>query len=141
MNLEELHIELKRLGVPDERYYLHGLYGAIGDSGKMALSIKKGKYSIEYEVYYNERGEKNSIRVFESESEACDYFLNKLSEAILIEKVQNISGLNAMTVNERLYVSGLMDEFDKTKKKNKARAAQILRILKVDELSIGKIFQ
>jgi len=46
-----------------------------------------------------------------------------------------------MTVNERLYATGLMNEFNKTKKKNKTRAAKILRILRVDESSIKKILK
>lgn len=44
-----------------------------------------------------------------------------------------------MTVNERLYVSGLMDEFDKVKTTNKNRAKEILRWLRVDEPSIEMI--
>ena len=44
-----------------------------------------------------------------------------------------------MTVNERLYVSGLMDEFDKVKIADKKRAKEILRWLRVDEPSIENI--
>jgi hypothetical protein len=44
-----------------------------------------------------------------------------------------------MTVNERLWESGLMDEFDRAKKKDKTRAKEILRWLRVDEPSIQKI--
>jgi hypothetical protein len=44
-----------------------------------------------------------------------------------------------MTVNERLYVSGLMNEFDKSKKHDKVKAAYILELLKVDKPSIYKI--
>ncbi|XOV68683.1 MAG: hypothetical protein ACFHU9_05860 [Fluviicola sp.] len=50
-----------------------------------------------------------------------------------------LSGLGAMTVNERLYVSGLMDDFDKYKRSNKQFAAFILERLKVDRASIEKI--
>lgn len=49
--------------------------------------------------------------------------------------------LRGMTVNERLFVSGLMAEFDKCLKMDKERAKQILRELFVDELSIEKIIK
>ena len=44
-----------------------------------------------------------------------------------------------MTVNERLFISGLMDEFDKSKIDDKDNAAYILVLLQVDKLSIDKI--
>ncbi len=46
-----------------------------------------------------------------------------------------------MTVNERLFLSGLLDEFDNAKRNNKERARQILRELYVDEPSINTIIQ
>ena len=139
MTIEELNSELKNLGVSDDRYYLHGLFGSTDDNDKIALTVKKGNYTIEYEIYYKERGEKHSSRTFTNESDACEYLFNKIQEELTLERVQNVVGLGGMTVNERLYATGLMDEFDRTKMKNKIRAAQILRILRVDELSIKKI--
>lgn len=141
MTIKELNSELKKLGVSDNRYYLHELFGSTDDNDKIALTVKKGKYKVEYEVYYKERGEKHSSRTFTSETDACEYFLSKIQEELTIEKVQNVVGLGGMTVNERLYATGLMDEFDITKKENKSRAAQILRILRVDEPSINKILK
>jgi len=141
MTIEELNSELKKLGVSDDRYYLHGLFGSTGDNDKIAMTIKMGKYTAEYEVYYRERGEKHSSRTFTNENDACEYVLGKIHEELTIEKVQGVVGLCGMTVNERLYATGLMDEFDRTKKKNKTRAAQILRILRVDEPSIMKILK
>jgi hypothetical protein len=44
-----------------------------------------------------------------------------------------------MTVNEKLYASGLMEEFDEVKATDKRRAKEILRWLRVDEPSIEKI--
>ena len=44
-----------------------------------------------------------------------------------------------MTVNERLFVSGLIDEFEKNKISDKTSAKQILRLLQVDEPSIELI--
>lgn len=139
MTIEKLNSELKKLGVSDDRYYLQGLFGSTDDNDKIALTIKMGKYTAEYEVYYRESGEKHSSRIFTNEKEACEYVLSQIQEEITIEKVQNVIGLGGMTVNERLYVSGLMEEFERTKKKKKTRAAQILRILRVDEPSIKKI--
>jgi hypothetical protein len=48
---------------------------------------------------------------------------------------------SGMTVNERLYTSGLMDEFDITRQTNKRRAMEILQSLSVDDLSIDKILE
>ena len=44
-----------------------------------------------------------------------------------------------MTVNEQLFISGLMDEFDKSKIHDKNKAAYILVLLQVDKLSIAKL--
>ena len=141
MTIEELNNKLKILSVSDDRYYLHGLFGSTDDNDKIALTVKKGKYTAEYEVYYRERGEKHSSRTFTTETDACEYLLSRIQEELTIEKVQSLIGLGGMTVNEKLYATGLMDEFDRTKKKNKSRAAQILRILRVDEPSIKKILK
>ncbi len=111
----------------------------MSDNDRIALTIKRGKYTTEYEVYYKERGEKHSVRTFTTENEACKYVLAEIQKQITIEKVRNIVGLDGMTVNERLWTSGLMDEFDKVKKTNKSKAAQLLRILRVDQPSIDKI--
>jgi hypothetical protein len=49
--------------------------------------------------------------------------------------------LSGMTVNERLVVCGMLEEFDKAKKQDKRRAAYILKELFVDEDSINKILK
>lgn len=78
MTIAELHRKLQELGISQDRYYLHGLYGSTNDDDKLALTIKKGKYAVEYEVYYKERGEKHSTRIFISEDEACQYIYKRL---------------------------------------------------------------
>lgn len=57
----------------------------------------------------------------------------------ILEKVKKVDGLGGMTVNERLYVTGLMDTFDKAKNKDKELARMILEAIRVDKLSIDKI--
>jgi hypothetical protein len=60
-----------------------------------------------------------------------------------IEEIENailkVDGIQGMTVNERLYVCGLMDEFDNSLKNDKKKARLILELLKVDVISIEKI--
>ena len=85
MTIEELHIKLKDLGILENRYYLHGLYGSINDNDKLSLTIKKGVHSTEYEVYYKERGEKHSVRRFTVEDDACQYVYKRLKENKEIE--------------------------------------------------------
>lgn len=85
MTIEELHWNLKEVGITEDKYYLHGLYGSISDDDKIALTIKRGKYIIEYEVYYRERGEKNSLKIFTNETEACEYIYKSLLDNKKIE--------------------------------------------------------
>lgn len=139
MTIEQLHNKLIELKVPTETYYLHGLYGSADDNDKLALTIKISKRTAEYEVYFKERGQRDSIATFYTEDEACNYLLKKVVDNYSFERVQQIEGLSGMTVNERLYASGLMDKFDIAKKKDKTRAKEILRWLRVDEKSIQKI--
>ncbi len=139
MTISELHNRLKESGINDDQYFLHGLFGSKDDNDKIALTIRKGQYVIEYETYYKERGEKHSIRTFTTEHEACEYIYRKLIDKQTFLRIQNIVGLSGMTVNERLWESGLMDEFDRAQKKDKMRAKEILRWLRVDESSIKKI--
>lgn len=79
------------------------------------------------------------MRIFLTENEACEFIYKKLNDEQTFIRIQKITGLSGMTVNERLWESGLMDEFDKAKKKDKMRAKEILRWLRVDEPSIAKI--
>jgi len=44
-----------------------------------------------------------------------------------------------MNVNDRIYVTELMKEFDKCLKSDKEKAKRILELLQVDRLSIDKI--
>lgn len=78
MTIEELHCKLVELQIPEDSYYLHGLYGSPDDNDKIALTIRKGKYTIEYETYFKERGEKQAIKTFTNEDEVANWLLKKL---------------------------------------------------------------
>lgn len=139
MTIKELHKRLQEAGILEDQYFLHGLFGSTDDNDKIGLTIRQGQIGLEYETFYKERGEKHSIRTFTTEKEACEHVFNKLIDEKTLYRIQKIVGLSGMTVNERLWESGLMDEFDRAKKKDKTRAKQILRWLRVDEPSIQKI--
>ena len=57
----------------------------------------------------------------------------------IYEKANSVIGIQGMTGNERLWNSGLMEEFDKAKKSDKQKARTILQVLQFDEVSINKI--
>ncbi|WP_299156371.1 hypothetical protein [uncultured Christiangramia sp.] len=139
MNISDLNKKLKKSGIDENEYYLNGLFGSKNNNDKIALSIKKGKFGIEYETYFIEKGEKHSVIKFDQEKEACDYVYRKLIKKKIESLIQNQSDFLGTTVNERLYLSGLMNEFEIAKKQNKKLAKDILRWLKVDKLSIEKI--
>jgi hypothetical protein len=62
-----------------------------------------------------------------------------MTETQLIEAIKQVDGLDAMTVNERLFASGLVAEFDEALIKDKPKARKILELLRVDDSSIEKI--
>lgn len=55
--------------------------------------------------------------------------------------LEKVDGIQGMTVNERLFATDLLDHFDKYKKSNKEYAEYILKAIKVDSESIGKILK
>ena len=62
-----------------------------------------------------------------------------MTEEEIKQAISGIDGIDGMTVNERLFVSGLLDEFDKAIVSDKDKAKRILELLNVDKLSIEKI--
>jgi len=50
MTIADLHTKLKEKGIPEDRYFLHGLYGSTDDNEKMAMIIKVGTYAVQYET-------------------------------------------------------------------------------------------
>ena len=139
MTIKELNKKLVELKVDNNRFYLNGIYGSDNYDNKLALTVSKENEKLIYEIFYSERGEKHSEKLFLNETEACKYFLYQIQEELTTEKALKVIGLGGMTVNERLWETGLMEEFDSVKRKDKQRAKQILRILGVDNSSIKKI--
>ena len=139
MTISDLNKKLKKIKIDENKYYLNGLFGSKDNTDKIALSIKKGKYGIEYETYFIEKGEKHSIKKFDSEKDACQFIYRKIIYQKILSKINQNSDFFGTTVNERLYLSGLIEEFDNIKKQDKKLAKDILRWLKVDELSIERI--
>lgn len=60
------------------------------------------------------------------------------TEVLKNEKLKSFEG---MTGNERLFIAGLMTEFDKSIKTDKLNAEKLLRALQWDEPSLKKILQ
>ena len=80
MELSKLYDELLNIGVKEDEIYLHGLYGSTDDNDKLCLAVKVGKHTAIWEVYYKERGIKDSIREFDTESKACEYYLKEMKK-------------------------------------------------------------
>ena len=62
-----------------------------------------------------------------------------MTECEIIKAISKVEGIGVMTVNERLYVCGLIDEFDNALFNDKDKAKRILELLSVDKPSIDKI--
>jgi hypothetical protein len=62
-----------------------------------------------------------------------------MTEQQIIKAISKVENIGGMTVNERLYVCGLMDEFDKSMKSDKRKAEKILEHLGIDKQSIDQI--
>ena len=70
-------------------------------------------------------------------SESRKFYNRNLKEYVDLNYLHE--NINGMTGNERLFASGLMSEFDKSKRKNKEKTRKILQFLNFDENSINKI--
>jgi hypothetical protein len=138
VNLESLHKRLNELGISENSYFLHGLYGSTNDNEKISLTIRRGKYSIEYVTYFKERGKIHSEVIFTNETDACKYLYKKLVKEWLYWKMKENQELERMTVNERLHSTGLSEIYDKYKNEDNIIIEQILKLIKVDNNSIKK---
>ena len=64
-----------------------------------------------------------------------------MTDEEIYTRVNKVDGISGMTVNERLFATGLLDTFDQAKKVNKDLAKRILTTLKVDQDSIEIILK
>ena len=70
MTIIELESELEQMGVPSELYSI-----MIGGLPNEKLCIVR---EDKWKVYYSERGNKSGLKIFETETEACEYFLGEI---------------------------------------------------------------
>lgn len=70
MTIFELEHKLKELGIPNDLFSI--MEGGLPNE---KLCIVKGDV---WQVYYSERGQKSGLKEFETETEACEYFLGKI---------------------------------------------------------------
>ena len=85
-------------------------------------------------------------KVYKTPIDACSEFiyfeiLSITNVELMITSTVKFSDLFGMTVNERLFVCGLMDEFYKCKENDKGRAIEILKEIMVDDDSINRILK
>ena len=66
MTRVELEIKLAELEIPKNCYDLYA-----DKIGEQYVVLHKNE---KWEVYYSERGNKNELKIFSAEKEACDYF-------------------------------------------------------------------
>jgi hypothetical protein len=72
--LKNFYNRLKELSISDQILSARTFGSLTTANDNQLLSIKMGKYTAEYEVYYKERGnKKHSSRIFMTEAEACDF--------------------------------------------------------------------
>ncbi len=64
---------------------------------------------------------------------------HNMTEQEIINRISKIKEIDGMTVNERLYICNLMDEFNKVLHSDKEKARKILELLRVNKISIEKI--
>ena len=84
-----LHEKLKSHGVSEASYHLLGLFGSSSDDEKLSLNIKRGKYTIVFETYYRERGQKRSVIEFNDIDEICEYIFKKAIDAKTLNETLN----------------------------------------------------
>lgn len=71
MNKAELKTQLEQAGVYAEAYSLDG---GLPNERYVLSQEPNGRW----DVYYSERGHKNGLRSFDSESAACQFFLDDI---------------------------------------------------------------
>lgn len=64
-----------------------------------------------------------------------------MTEQEIIKAIAKVGEIGGMTVNERLYVCGLVKEFDNAVIRDREKARKILELLGVDKPSIDEIIE
>ncbi len=142
MNIHELQMELNKLGIDPMSYYLHGIGEQTNDSDKLAMAIRRGKYSVEYEIYFTERGEKNLIQLYDNEADACNYFLRSMKEKYFHKIIKaKWPQLKDKSIEDKLRISGLREEFEERLATGERSAMHILRYLIADEDEIKRLMK
>ncbi|MBI4930814.1 MAG: hypothetical protein HY841_08640 [Bacteroidetes bacterium] len=134
MKIEELQIKIQELNIPNNWYYIDENIGRLDNETNIIVSRNNNTIAV-YQNVFND----GITKSFTEESVALDYVFENLKDLTRLRKINATEGLDGMTTNERLFVSGLMNEFDIAKLKDKVRAKQILRCLKLDEQTIREI--
>ena len=70
MTVEQLEKDLEMMEIPQELYSI-----MVGGLPNEKLCIAKAD---KWQVYYSERGRKSGLNLFETESEACEFFWRKM---------------------------------------------------------------
>lgn len=81
MNIKDVRHLLIKYHVPEDSYSLIG-------------GLPSERYCIQnagnkWEVYYSERGQQTGMRIFNSENEACGYFLKQIRKAGLLKNMDS----------------------------------------------------
>jgi hypothetical protein len=79
MNREQLKAQLNSLGVDPNAY---SLSGGLPNEQYVLGEEANGQWG----VYYSERGLKTGLRLFDSESSACSFFLEKITRDLGIKR-------------------------------------------------------
>lgn len=79
MKTAELAHIIAETGIPSDAYSLEG--GLPNE----AFCIGHDPDGNRWEVYYSERGRKSGLRTFDSEDEACSYFIDIMREAGVLQ--------------------------------------------------------
>ncbi len=75
MNRHELLGKLQEIGIPEKSYSINQGTRA----GRYCLESYTNKWGIErWKVYYSEMGEEVGLHEFDTESDACEYFLSTI---------------------------------------------------------------
>jgi hypothetical protein len=88
MNIKELIEILRSMGIPDTRYSLDG-------SLWPDRIVLYHNYSLWEVFYFDERGNRNPLRNFDNENDACEYILN-----ILRQEQRSYTLVNSETASE-----------------------------------------